>query len=41
MMRSFRYLLKVKKEMVDFVKDEGPRAGTTAESLSQVTMLLW
>ena len=28
--------LKVKKEMVDFVKDEGPRPGTTAESLSKL-----
>ncbi len=26
--------VKVKKEMVDFVKDEGPRPGTTAESLA-------
>ena len=26
--------VKVKKEIVDFVTDEGPRAGTTAESLS-------
>ena len=26
--------VKVKKEIVDFVKDEGPRAGTTAESLA-------
>ena len=28
--------VKVKKEMVDFVKDEGPRPGTTAESLSKL-----
>ncbi len=28
--------VKVKKEMVDFVTDEGPRAGTTAESLSKL-----
>ena len=28
--------VKVKKEMVDFKKDEGPRAGTTAESLSKL-----
>ena len=28
--------VKVKKEIVDFVKDEGPRAGTTAESLATV-----
>ncbi len=28
--------VKVKKEIVDFVKDEGPRAGTTAESLSKL-----
>lgn len=28
--------VKVKKEMVDFVTDEGPRAGTTAESLSRL-----
>ena len=28
--------VKVKKEMVDFVRDEGPRAGTTAESLSKL-----
>ena len=28
--------VKVKKEIVDFVKDEGPRAGTTAESLAKL-----
>lgn len=28
--------VKVKKEMVDFVKDEGPRPGTTAESLANL-----
>ena len=28
--------VKVKKEMVDVVTDEGPRAGTTAESLSKL-----
>ena len=28
--------VKVKKEMVDFKVDEGPRAGTTAESLSKL-----
>lgn len=28
--------VKVKKEVVDFVKDEGPRPGTTAESLSKL-----
>ena len=28
--------VKVKKEIVDFVTDEGPRAGTTAESLSKL-----
>ena len=28
--------VKVKKEMVDFKKDEGPRAGTTAEPLSKL-----
>ena len=28
--------VKVKKEIVDFVKDEGPRPGTTAESLSKL-----
>ena len=28
--------VKVKKEMVDFVKDEGPRPGTTAEPLSKL-----
>ena len=28
--------VKVKKEMVDFVKDEGPRPGTTAESLGKL-----
>ena len=28
--------VKVKKEMVDFVKDEGPRPGTTPESLSKL-----
>ena len=27
---------KVKKEIVEFTKDEGPRAGTTAESLSKL-----
>ena len=28
--------VKVKKEIVDFVKDEGPRPGTTAESLAKL-----
>ena len=28
--------VKVKKEMVDFVKDEGPRPGTTVETLSKL-----
>ena len=28
--------VKVKKEIVDFVTDEGPRAGTTAESLAKL-----
>lgn len=28
--------VKVKKDIVDFVTDEGPRAGTTAESLSKL-----
>ena len=28
--------VKVKKEIVDFVKDEGPRAGTTDESLAKL-----
>ena len=28
--------VKVKKEIVEFTKDEGPRAGTTAESLSKL-----
>ena len=28
--------VKVKKDIVDFVKDEGPRAGTTAESLANL-----
>ena len=28
--------VKVKKEIVDFVTDEGPRAGTTAETLSKL-----
>ena len=28
--------VKVKKEIVDFVKDEGPRAGVTAESLASL-----
>ena len=28
--------VKVKKEMVDFVRDEGPRAGTTTETLSKL-----
>ncbi|MDD6156628.1 MAG: acetyl-CoA C-acetyltransferase [Lachnospiraceae bacterium] len=28
--------VKVKKDMVDFVKDEGPRAGVTAESLASL-----
>jgi len=28
--------VKVKKEIVDFVQDEGPRPGTTAESLSKL-----
>lgn len=28
--------VKVKKEMVDFVTDEGPRAGTTVETLSKL-----
>lgn len=28
--------VKVKKEIVDFVKDEGPRPGTTAESLANL-----
>ena len=32
--------VKVKKETVMFVKDEGPRPGTTAESLSKLKMLL-
>ena len=34
-MRSF-VPVKVKKEIVDFVTDEGPRAGTTAESLAKL-----
>ena len=32
--------VKVKKETVMFAKDEGPRPGTTAESLCETEMLL-
>ena len=35
MMKSYRFPL-VKKEIVDFVKDEGPRPGTTIEALAKL-----
>ena len=33
--------VKVKKQIVEFKVDEGPRPGTTVETLGKITLLLW